>query len=344
MLDSLMVRSVFIPRHGGVSVLEVRSGPPPALAPDSVRIRVSAVGVNFADLMMRMGLYAQAPRTPFVPGYEVAGTVIETSGEGGPEPGSRVLALTRFGGYTEELVVPRAKVFPLPAEWSFEEGAGFPVVFLTAWTGLVTMARVQSQDRVLVYGAAGGVGLAAVQIARARGARVLGTCGGARKTEAVLAHGAERAVDYGSEAVMGAVRDWAPEGIDVALDARGGRAMVRGLPLLKPGGRLVAYGISEAVTGQKRNLLDVALSSLSFLRINLLKLVQNNWGVFGLDVLRLWDRDDLLASTMGGLMNGVQEGNLRPTIDCTFPLERAGEAHRYLHERRNIGKVVLTTT
>jgi len=338
-----MARSVFIPRHGDVSVLEVRDGPPAALRPGTVRIRVSAIGVNFADVMMRMGLYPQAPKPPFVPGYEVAGTVVESAGDDGPAPGSRVWAVTRFGGYTEDLIAPAGKVHPLPENWSFEEGAAFPVAYLTAWMGLQEMARIREGDQVLVYGAAGGVGLAAVQIARAVGARVLGTCGGANKAQAVLEHGAEKAVNYKQEKIEDVASAWAPGGIDVAFDARGGGAMRRGLALLKPGGRLVAYGMSEAITGQKRNLFATAVTSLSFLRINLLQLVQNNWGVFGLDVLRLWDRDDLLPRVMVPLNTGIKTGSFRATVDTTFPMEQAGEAHRYLHERKNIGKVVLTT-
>lgn len=343
-----MVRRVVIPRNGDVNVLEVREGPPDALSPGTVRVRVGAAGVNFADLLMRMGLYPEAPSKPFVPGYEVAGTVTEISAEAARSRpdlavGTRIAAGTRFGGYADEVVVPVAKAFPLPDDWSFEEGAGFPVVFITAWAALCAMARVKAGDRVLVHGIAGGVGLAALQIALAAGARVAGTCGGAAKVEAARRHGAEQAIDYRAEDVAAAVRAWSPEGADIILESRGGRAMHESLRLLRPTGRLVLYGVSEMAPGSKRNLLAGVRAALPLLHLNPLRLVNENLGVFGLNVLKLWSNDAILGEALRDLSDGAHRGLYHTVLDRSFPLERAGEAHRYLHERRNIGKVVLTT-
>lgn len=342
-----MIRRVYIPVHGDPSVLEVRTVPQEPLAPEEVRIRVRAAGVNFADLMMRMGLYPEAPPRPFVPGYEVAGTVAELSPEASSarpalREGDRVLAVTRFGGYAEEVAVPAGKVFPFPESWSFEEAAAFPVGFLTAWIGLREMARVREGDRVLVHAAAGGLGLAAIQIARARGARVAGVCGGSAKAAAVRDQGAELAVDYRSEDVGTSVRRWAPGGVDVVMESRGGRRLRESLGLLAPAGRVVTYGVSEAVGGTRKRLWTTLRSILPMLWLNPLKLVEANAGVFGLNVLRLWEEDELLDRVASELMAGAREGIYRAVLDRTFPLESAAEAHRHIHERRNIGKVVLT--
>jgi NADPH:quinone reductase-like Zn-dependent oxidoreductase len=342
-----MIRRVVIPAYGDVDVLEVRSGSPDRLEPGTVRIRVAAAGVNFADLMMRMGLYPEAPPRPFVPGYEVAGTVVEVDGTVADRPdlapGARVVAVTRFGGYAEEVVAPASKVFPLPEGWSFEEGAAFPVVYLTAWTALCPMARVRRGDLVLIHGIAGGVGLAALAIARAAGARVAGTCGGPEKVRAAVEQGAERAFDHRVENIAAETRAWAPGGVDVVLEPRGGKALRESLALLRPTGRVVTYGVSSMVAGRKRNLFATVRGALPMLWLSPLKLVSENLGVFGLNVLQLWDRDDILGEALTDLVRGAREGVYRPVLDRSFTLDQAGEAHRYLHDRKNIGKVVLTT-
>jgi NADPH:quinone reductase-like Zn-dependent oxidoreductase len=333
------MKRVAIPRHGGVDVLVLGEAPPPPLVPGGVRIRVQAAGVNFADLLMRMGMYAGAPPLPFIPGYEVAGTVLE--GPGFP-PGARVLAVTRFGGYAAEVVTPASKVFPLPEAWSFAEGAAFPVVTLTAWAALSLMARVRADDRVLVHGIAGGVGLAALQIARARGARVAGTCRGDEKAERVRGLGAEVVFDPRRPGWSAALARWAPEGVDVILEPRGLRALRQGLDGLAPGGRAVLYGASEMVPRGRRERIQLLRALPSLLALNPLALLRRNVGLYGLDLLRLWDREAVLAAAFEELWTWVQEGRLRPVLDRTFPLQEVGEAHRYLHDRRNFGKVVLT--
>ena len=169
------MRSVWITRTGPPEVLEVRDGPEPAPGDGQVLVRVRAAGVNFADVMARLGLYPDAPKLPCVVGYEVAGTV-ERVGPGitGVKPGDRVVAMTRFGGYTEAVAVPAAQVFPLPAAMSFEEGAAVPVNYLTAVLMLRHFGNVRQGNRVLVHAAAGGVGMAAIQLCRIAGAEVIG--------------------------------------------------------------------------------------------------------------------------------------------------------------------------
>src|SRR5471032_983853 len=170
------MRAVVITKHGGPGVLEVQERPDPTLGPGEVRIEVAAAGINFADVMARMGLYQDAPSTPCVVGYEVAGTILEL-GEGveGLIPGQRVLAGTQFGGYASQVCVPAGDVVPLPEGLSFEHGAAVPVNYATAWAGLIGYGVLEAGERVLVHSAGGGVGIAATQIAKKMGAEVYGT-------------------------------------------------------------------------------------------------------------------------------------------------------------------------
>src|SRR5438445_12737061 len=213
------MRAVVITKHGGPGVLEVQTQPDPQLVAGEVRIDVAAAGINFADVMARMGLYADAPKTPCVVGYEVAGTILEV-GEGvnGLTPGERVMAGTQFGGYASQVVVPAADVVALPERLSFEQGAAIPVNYGTAWAALIGYGNLQRGERVLVHSAGGGVGIAATQIARRRGAEVCGTASPG-KHERIRSLGVHRAIDYTKPGWDRDVGDF-----DVILDAVGGKS------------------------------------------------------------------------------------------------------------------------
>ena len=198
------MRQIWIPRTGAPEVLELRQASDPEPGPGQIRVRVAAAGVNFADILARMGLYPDAPPLPAVVGYEVAGTVDAVgAGVGDVAPGSRVAALVHFGGYSDTMLVPAAQAIPLPADLSFEKAAAIPVNYVTAWIMLVHLANVQAGQRVLVHAAAGGVGQAALQICRWRGAEVIGTAS-ASKHERLRAAGVAHAIDYTREPVAGA--------------------------------------------------------------------------------------------------------------------------------------------
>jgi NADPH:quinone reductase-like Zn-dependent oxidoreductase len=331
------VRAVVITRHGGLEALQVQERPQPVCGPGQVRIAVAAAGVNFADLLARQGLYADAPKPPMVVGYEVAGTVSEVgAGAEGVAVGDRVMAATRFGGYAEEVVVPAADVVPLPLRLTFEEGAAVPVAYATAWAGLFTYANLQPGERVLVHAAAGGVGTAAVQLASGHGAEVWGTASPA-KHEAVRAQGAEHALDYTRDGW-----DRGLPGFDVVLDALGGRSLRRSYRLLRAGGRVVAYGASSVMHGEKRDLLRAAPEALRMFRgFNAIRQMSDSKSVIGLNMLRLWDDRGTLEPWISPLRAGLEEGTLRPVVAAAVPFDRAAEAHRLLTERRNVGKVVL---
>lgn len=341
------MRAVVITEHGGPEVLQVQERPDPPVRPGEVRIAVKAAGINFADTLARTGLYPDSPKVPCVVGYEVAG-VVETVGDGvqSISLGDRVLAGTRFNGQAELVTVPEHMVYPLPEPLSFEEGAAIPVNYATAQAGLVVMAGLKAGERVLIHAAAGGVGISATQIAKRIGAEVFGTAS-ASKHDAIRAQGVDHAIDYRSQDFVAAVRQiTGGEGIDVAFDALGPTSFRKDYGLLRPGGRLIMYGASEVQTGEKRNLptalRTVARSPFSSMPWwKGLGVMNENKGVFGLNMLSWWDAEGSLDRVIGPLMPAIQAGEIKPVVAEAFSFDRAPDAHRFIAERRNIGKVVL---
>jgi NADPH:quinone reductase-like Zn-dependent oxidoreductase len=293
-----------------------------------VAIDVRAAGVNFADTMARVGLYPDAPKLPAVVGYEVAGVRADT--------GERVIAGTHFGGYQSRVVVRKEDVVPLPETLSFEQGAAVPVNYATAWAGLVRYGGLQSGERVLLQAAAGGVGIAATQIAKKWGAEVYGTASSA-KHAAIRAQGVDHAIDYRR-------RGW-EKGLpkfDLIMDAIGGPSFRRSYDLLNPGGRLIAFGASAVMSGEKKNLLTAAKAAVRMPRFNLIKQMSASKSVIGLNMLRLWEHAGTLRPWIDPLAELMEDGTIEPVVAEAFPFDRAADAHRMIAERRNVGKVVLT--
>lgn len=341
------MRAVVITRHGGPEVLAVRELPDPAVDPGRVRIEVRAAGINFADLMARSGMYPDAPPLPSVVGYEVAG-IVEAVGEGVEScaAGDRVMAATRFGGHAELCSVAARDVLPLPAEMSFEQGAAVPVNYGTAYAGVVLMGGLREGDRLLVHAAAGGVGIAATQLAAARGAEVFGTASAA-KHDAIRAQGVDHAIDYRTVDFEAEVRRLTGgEGIDIAFDAIGPTSFRKDYRLLRPGGRLVCYGLSEVQSGEGRDLAAavkglVRMTTATMPWWKSMAIMNENKGVFGLNMLHWWDREGSLDRVVAPLADDLAAGRLEPVVAASFPFDEAAAAHRYIHERRNVGKVVL---
>jgi NADPH:quinone reductase-like Zn-dependent oxidoreductase len=341
------MRAVVITRHGGPEVLQVQERPDPPVGSGEVRIAVKAAGINFADTLARTGLYADAPKVPCVVGYEVAGEV-ESVGDGveSVKPGDRVLAGTRFNGQAELVTVREDMVYELPAQVSFEQGAAFPVNYATAQAGLVVMGGLKKGERVLIHAAAGGVGISATQIAKLIGAEVFGTASAA-KHDAIREQGVDHPIDYRTLDFAAEVRRLTGgEGIDVAFDALGPSSFRKDYRLLRPGGRLIMYGASEVQTGEQRSV-PTALRTLAKSPFSSmpwwkgLGVMNENKGVFGLNLLAWWDAEGSLDRVIEPLTAGLQTGQLKPVVAEVFPFDRASDAHRFIAERRNIGKVVL---
>jgi NADPH:quinone reductase-like Zn-dependent oxidoreductase len=330
------MHTVVITKHGPPKVLQVYEQPDPALGPDEVRIEVAASGVNFADVMARVGLYPDAPKPPSVIGYEVAGTVVEVGpAVTGFTPGQRVLAGTKFGGYASQAAVPAVDVVPLPEGLSFEQGAAIPVNYATAWAALIGYGSLQPGERVLIHSAGGGVGIAATQIAKRAGAEVWGTASPA-KHERIRELGVDHPLDYTASGWEQGLPSF-----DIVLDAIGGHSFRRSYSQLRAGGRLVAFGAAAVMSGQRRNLFTAIGTALRMPRFNMIKQMSESKAVIGLNMLSLWKEHGTLDPWIAPLVEMLADGTIKPVIAGAFSFENAGEAHTMISERRNVGKVVL---
>jgi len=336
------MKQIFITGHGGPEKLKIQQAPDPTPGEGTLRIRVKASGINFADILARQGLYPDSPKIPCVVGYEVSGTV-DAAGKGAGESwvGKDVIAMTRFGGYSDVVVVPANQVFERPASLTHEQCAAIPVNYLTAWQLLVVMGSLSKHETVLIHNAGGGVGLAAIDIARHIGARILGTAS-TGKHAFLKQRGLHEAIDYRTQ-------DWTVElkrltdgrGVELITDPMGGSHWKKSYKALRSTGRLGMFGISAATESRlfgPLRLLPVALGMPFFHPI---PLMNNNRSVFGVNLGHMWHEGHKIRVWMEALLRGVSEGWVRPHVDKAFGFEQAGEAHAYMEARRNIGKVVL---
>ncbi len=336
------MKQVWIPRKGGPEVLEVREAADPEPAAGQVRIKVAAAGVNFADVLARMGLYPDAPKLPTVVGYEVSGTVDKLGpGVTAPAVGTRVLTLTRFGGYSSSVVVPADLAIAIPDTLSFEKAAAIPVTYLTAWIMLVHLGNVRKGDKVLVHAAAGGVGQAALQICRWRGAEVIGTAS-AGKHARLKEQGCAHCIDYTSQDFEAEVkRITNGRGVDIVLDAVGGESFSKSYRSLASLGRLYLFGVSSFAPGTKMSIVSALAGLWKMPKFKPIPLMNDNRGVMGVNMGHLWDRGPELKAMLAEIVDLVIKGTLDPVVDRTFPFAKAGDAHAHIQARGNFGKVLL---
>jgi NADPH:quinone reductase-like Zn-dependent oxidoreductase len=335
------MRQVWITRAGPPEVLQVREAPDPEPGPGQVRVKVRAAGINFADLMARVGLYPDAPKIPCVVGYEVSGTIDRVGGDvTGWAEGDRVFAMPRFGGYTDVLAVSADQVVKMPERMTFEEAAALPVVYLTAHHMMLFTGLLRTGSTVLVHSAAGGVGVAAIQLAKTRDCEVIGIAS-ASKHAFVREQGAKHVIDSAADyvsAVRGIVGD---RGVDLILDPVGGRSWTEGYDLLAPCGRLVAFGLSAAAAGNKRNLLHALSAVMKIRKWSPRTLMDDNKTVSGVNMGHLFDRIDLLMPQLRDLVALYEKGVVKPHVGRTFRFDEAPAAHQFIHDRKAMGKVLL---
>jgi NADPH:quinone reductase-like Zn-dependent oxidoreductase len=337
------MRQAVIPRYGPPEVFELRDAPDPVAGAGDIRIRVRAAGVNYADILSRLGLYPDAPRPPVVVGYEVAGHVDQVGADvTGIGAGDRVFGLTRFGGYSDVVVIPALQAFRVPSDLSDSEAAAVPVNYLTAALALYRMAALSAGETVLIHNAGGGVGIAAAQLAHLRRANVIGTAS-PFKHAALRSFGVEHVIDYQADVAEEVRKITGGRGVDVILDPIGGRSFMTSYRMLAPLGRLIVFGLSAAVRGEQRNWWQAFRAWMATPRFNPLSLINRNRGVFGLHLGHLWEEQRQLAPLMTFILSELAAARLKPVVARSFPLERVADAHRFIQNRMNIGKVVLTT-
>ena len=336
------MRQIVTTATGGIDVLKVQDKPDPKPAAGEVVIKVRAAGLNFADILSRQGLYPDSPPKPCVMGYEVSG-VIEAVGEGVNESfvGKSVAALTRFGGQSDMVAVKATQVFDKPADLTFEQAAAIPVNYLTAYALLVVMGSLHEGESLLIHNAGGGVGLAALDIAKKIGAVTYGTASPG-KHKFLAERGLDHAIDYRSQ-------DWQPvlqqltngRGVDLIIDPIGGAHWKKSYASLRHTGRLGMFGVSTASADGLAGKLKMLKAVIQTPWFHALPLLNRNRGVFGLNLGHMWHEPEKVAVWMRDILRGVEEGWVRPYVDRSYSFADVGKAHQYLEARKNIGKVIL---
>lgn len=331
------MRGIVVPAFGGPEVLTLAELPDPDPGSGEVAVEVRAAGLNFADVMSRLGHYAGAVTVPYVGGFELSG-VVTAVGPGATRfrPGDRVAAMIRGGGFAEKVCVDERDVIRLPDRLGFAEGAAVPVAYSTAWAGLFRSANLQPGERVLVLAAAGGVGLAAVQLAAQHGAEVWGAASPG-KHPAVEAAGAAHVVDY----TRPGWRELLPS-FDVVMDAIGGESFGESYRSLRPGGRLVAFGAVREFDGGVRAAGEGPPKDFRLVTgVDASTVMIDSVSVIGLDLRVLWDHYGTVQPWLQPLEPLLESGVIRPVVSQVLPFTEVADAHRILTERSNTGKVVL---
>ena len=336
------MRQIVTTANGDIDVLKVHEKPDPTPRDDEVVIRVRAAGLNFADILARQGLYPDGPPKPCVMGYEVSG-VVDSVGKDVNRSfiGKSVVALTRFGGQSEMIAVKATQMFEKPEKLTFEQAAAIPVNYLTAYALIVVMGSLHEGESVLIHNAGGGVGLAALDIAKKIGAVTYGTASHG-KHKFLTERGLDHPIDYRNQ-------DWQPQlmqltngrGVDLIMDPIGGAHWKKSYNALRSTGRLGMFGVSTASANGISGKLKMLKAVVQMPRFHPLGLLNKNRGVFGLNLGHMWHEPEKVALWMRDLLRGVDEEWINPHVDQAFSFDDVGKAHRRLEERKNIGKVIL---
>ncbi|MFQ6607964.1 MAG: zinc-binding dehydrogenase [Fidelibacterota bacterium] len=338
------MKQIWIPRHGAPDVLELRETTDPEPGKGQLRITVHFSGINFADILARMGLYPDSPKIPCVVGYEVSG-IVEAIGEGVDTRwlGVRVAALTRFEGYSSKVCVPKDQIMIVPDGISLESAAALPVNYLTAYIMMVKQAAFSDGDTLLIHGIGGGVGIAALQLAKIIRAKIIIGTASSWKHDALRKMGADHLIDYNHEDFVESTLEITNgKGVDLVLDPVGGKNVKRSYECLRPLGNMVLFGISSAAPGKRRNLFAGLSALLSTSKFHPIRLINDNKGVIGCNLGHLWSERERLGEAMVQLVTWLGDGKIAPEVDKVFSFEEASEAHSYIQDHRNLGKVLLT--
>jgi NADPH:quinone reductase-like Zn-dependent oxidoreductase len=343
------MKKIVIHSPGGYSHLHLETHPDPSPGEGEVVVSTQAIGVNYADVCVRWGVYESAKRFvgwPITPGFEYSGVVKSTgSGVRNFKPGDRVFGIGFFNSYASEVKVPAKYLFLIPDGFSFEESAAFPAVHMTAYHALFQLVKLPPRAKILIHSAGGGVGSALVRLCGIAGFEAIGVVGSTHKTSYVRELGATHVIDKSKEDWAKRARERVPGGYDAVLDANGTSTLDKSYELLRPTGKLIAYGshsILPMSASGRMNYLKAAWGMIRMPSFSPVRLFTDNKSVIGFNLSFLFDRDDLIGEGMGTLLRWIGEGKIPPPRVTVFPLEKAGEAHRLLESGQSTGKIVLS--
>lgn len=335
------MKKVIYPKVGGVDSIEILDVEEPQASEGEVVVRIHRAGINFADLMMRQGLYGSNPDFPFTPGYEASGVIISLGkGVKGLELGDRVLAMTGFGGYSEKVSIPSSRVFKLPDSVTFDQAAAIPVTYGTAYHMLFHLGRISPGDSVLIHHAAGGVGTAVAQLCKVAGASVVIGTASAPKKEFVESIGV-KFVDRETEDFVKICKDMTGgKGVHHAIDPVGGKNLMRSYKATRRGGKVYFFGASSAVKGDKRSIISAFRMWLNTPKFNPIKMMSSNKAIFGVH-MGLLDDNTIFEGHLSALSKMLEDNEIDPIIDSIWRFERVSEAQMHMHDRKNRGKILL---
>ena len=332
-------------KKGNAKALIVTDWPKPEIQEDEVLIEVKAFGLNYADIMARNGLYPDAPKFPFVPGYEVAGLVAETGGQVTEyKKGDRVIGFTDFGGYAQYSKASVMGTVKMPDEMSFTDAAAIPVNYATAYHALFHTGLLIKGSRVLIHAAAGGVGLAAMQLAKLYECEIFATAGSARKLALCKEMGAHYAINYREEDFVKKVKMITnDQGVDIVLDSIGGSTLKKDFEILRTNGRVAAFGVASLSNRSLGTLFQTIPNVFDMLTISGIDLLSRSLGFYGINMKTIGDKNPaLLRASMDAVMKLFAENKLQSHVHKVFPWGEIAEAHELLESRKSTGKIVLT--
>lgn len=341
---------MILPSFGGIDVFSKQKIPDLQPIANQLKIRVSHIGINYADVLTRQGWYKWAGKPPICPGFEVSGVVEQVGNEQSDfQVGDRVLGLTKFNGYSESLLLEEKRVRKLPVSMSFADAAALPAVYITAYHSLFEIMRIRKGEDILIQAVAGGVGIAALQLAKYAGLTTYGTASSEQKLEFARQKGLDFAINYREDDFEVALKKLtSDQGVKFVLDSIGGTTLRKGYDCLKPGGMAVTIGGAGLVPSgdgffDLMGWIDSAMDLISGGVYHPFSMIEDNKGLAGVQILLLWEQLDHMAKIMDEILTLYQEGVCIPHIDQIFPLEQAGLAHEYIESRKSKGKILLKT-
>ena len=336
------MKEIIITRYGPPEVLQVREKRTPTPRNGEVLVRNYFTGINFSEIMARMRLYPGAPKPPTTLGAEGCGIIESIGGDvENFQPGDRVMVFSRYASYASHICTEKNMVMPLPDEFSFEEGAAFPVVYITAYMMMYSLGNFCEGETILIHGAGGGVGTAAIQLARATGGKIIGTSS-SWKHEKLKNMGVNYCIDYRTENVFQKIMEYTGNrGVDLIFDPVGSKNWKESYKCLAPLGKLIIFGDQNIVKGRSFNLLVLLKEFFSMPKFRPMDLMNRNRSIMGYHLGHLKGAEDKIQLAVTALHGLAKDEKIKPVIDKIFHFTEADKAHAYIQSRKNLGKVLL---